>query len=171
MTVGMMAGFYAAWTAPILFYLCVALTSSLGDSRWALAGVLTASVTLLYIHPWTWIPLMAILAIDLAISMLRSIRKKLKLDKNLLAVLIVNGLVDIFKTAISPAYGGVESSIPLAVGVQRSWLNNLLHQPWYMHRLMKSYVNGLFFNPLHVLLASVGALGLLKRGANPPDSS
>jgi hypothetical protein len=41
MTVGMMAGFFAAWTALIPFYICVALTPSLtgGDSKFDVVKV------------------------------------------------------------------------------------------------------------------------------------
>jgi len=105
MTVGMMAGFFAAWTALILFYICVALTPSLtGGSLKSLAILLASSIAMLYIHPWTWSLLMAILTLHLASSTLQSLRKgNFKLDRHLLTVLIGNAIADIVKTLTYPS--------------------------------------------------------------------
>jgi len=73
MTVGVMAGLFAAWTALTLFYICVALTPSLTvGSLKSLTVVLASSIVMLYIHPWIWSLLMAILTLHLAFSTLGS---------------------------------------------------------------------------------------------------
>jgi hypothetical protein len=166
MTVGMMAGFFAAWTALIPFYICVALTPGLmGGSLKSLAIVLTSSIAMLYIHPWTWSLLMAILTLQLALLTLQSLRKRnFKLDKRLLAVLIGNAVADIVKTLICPSYGGLMSSTAV-LGYSRAFgLEPLSDLPRNLHRLTVSYVDGLFFNPLHMALALIGILSLSKKG-------
>jgi len=166
MTVGMMAGFFAAWTALIPFYICVALTPGLaGGSLKSLAIVLASSIAMLYIHPWTWSLLMAILTLHLASSILDSLRKgNFKLDRRLLAVLIGNATADVVKTYISPSYGGLASSTR-ALGNSRAFgFEPLLDLPRNLHRLTVSYVDGLFFNPLHMALALIGILSLSKKG-------
>jgi len=166
MTVGMMAGFFAAWTALILFYICVALTPSLtGGSPKSLAMVLTSSIAMLYIHPRTWSLLMAILTLHLVSSTLQHFRKgDFKLDRCLSAVLIGNAIADVVKTRSSPSYGGLASSIA-TLGYSRAFgLEPLLDLPRNLYRLTVSYVDGLFFNPLHMALALVGILSLSKKG-------
>jgi hypothetical protein len=165
MTVGMMAGFFAAWTALIPFYICVALTPGLtGGSLKSLAVVLISSIGMLYIHPWTWSLLMAILTLYLVSSTLQSFRKgNFKLDKHLLTVLLGNAIADIVKTLTYPSYGGLASSTAI-LGYSRAFgLEPLLDLPRNLHRLTVSYVDGLFFNPLHMALALIGVLSLLKK--------
>jgi len=165
MTVGIMAGFFAAWTALILFYICVALTPGLvRGSLKSLAIVLTSSIAMLYIHPWTWSLLMVILTLHLASSILDSLRKgNFKLDRRLLAVLIGNATADVVKTYISPSYGGLASSTR-ALGNSRAFgFEPLLDLPRSLQRLTVSYVDGLFFNPLHMALALIGVLSLSKK--------
>jgi hypothetical protein len=166
MTVGMMAGSFAAWTALIPFYICIALTPSLtgGDLK-SLTIVLASSIAMLYIHPWTWSLLMAILTLHLASSTLGSLRKgNFKLDKHLLTVLIGNAIADIVKTLTYPSYGGLVSSTAI-LGYSRAFgLEPLLDLPRNLHRLTVSYVDGLFFNPLHMALALIGILSLSKKG-------
>jgi hypothetical protein len=166
MAVGMMAGFFAAWTALIPFYICVALTPSLaGGNLKSLAIVLASSIAMLYIHPWTWSLLMAILTLHLVFSTLQSFRKEnFKLDRCLLAVLIGNAVADIVKTLICPSYGGLMSSTAV-LGYSRAFgLEPLSDLPRNLHRLTVSYVDGLFFNPLHMALALIGILSLSKKG-------
>jgi hypothetical protein len=166
MTVGMMAGFFAAWTALIPFYICVALTSRLTDgSLKSLTIVLVSSIGMLYIHPWTWSLLMAILTLHLASSTLQSLRKgNFKLDRHLLTVLVGNAIADIVKTLTCPSYGGLASSTAV-LGYSRAFgLQPLLDLPRNLHRLTVSYVDGLFFNPLHMALALIGILSLSKKG-------
>jgi hypothetical protein len=166
MTVGMMAGFFAAWTALIPFYICVALTPSLtGESLKSLIIVLASSIGMLYIHPWTWSLLMAILTLHLAFSTLGSFRKgNLKLDKHLLIVLVGNAIADIVKTLTYPSYGGLASSTGALSYSKFFGLEHLLDLPRNLHRLTVSYVDGLFFNPLHMALALIGVLSLSKKG-------
>jgi hypothetical protein len=137
----------------------------LGRNWRVLTGSIITSITTLYIHPWTWGLLMAVLTVHLATSTLKSFKEGgLKLNKHLLTVLALNSIVDALKTTTSPKHGGVaESYTTLVVGVQSSWFNNLLNQPWNLHRLSISYVGGLFFNPLHIILTLIGILSLLKR--------
>jgi hypothetical protein len=113
MTVGMMAGLFAAWTALTPLYICVALTPSLTDgSLKSLMVVLASSIVMLYMHPWTWSLLMAILTLQLALLTLQSLRKgNFKLGKHLPAVLIGNAIADIVKTLTYPSYGGLASSL------------------------------------------------------------
>jgi hypothetical protein len=166
MTVGMMAGYFAAWTALIPFYICIALTPGLtGGSLKSLAVVLASSIGMLYIHPWTWSLLMAILTLHLAFSTLDSLRKgNFKLDRQLLTVLIGNAIADIVKTLAYSSYGGLASSTAV-LGYSRAFgLQPLLDLPRNLHRLTVSYVDGLFFNPLHMALALIGVLSLSKKG-------
>jgi hypothetical protein len=166
MTVGMMAGFFAAWTALIPFYICVALTPRLTDgSLKSLSIALVSSIGMLYIHPWTWSLLMAILTLHLASSTLQSLRKgNFKLDKHLLTVLIGNAIADIVKTITYPNYGGLASSTDVLGYSKAFGLEPLLDLPRNLQRLTVSYVDGLFFNPLHMALALIGVLSLSKKG-------
>lgn len=167
MTVGMMAGFFAAWTATALFYLCVGLTHNLrGCSPWGLASYLMASTAMLYIHPWTWSLLMAALTLHLTLSALDSLKNgRLEVDKRLFTILAVNGSVDLFKTLTSPKYGGLKSSADVVMGLG---FKHLLQLPSSLQRLTVSYVAGLFYNPLHTLLALIGILSLAgRRGPYP----
>jgi uncharacterized protein (DUF2062 family) len=166
MAVGMMAGFFAAWFALIPFYICIALTPSLtGGNLKCLAIVLASSIAMLYIHPWTWSLLMAILTLQLALLTLQSFRKwDFKLDRHLLTVLLGNAIADIVKTLTYPSYGGLASSTAI-LGYSRAFgLEPLLDLPRNLHRLTVSYVDGLFFNPLHMALALIGILSLSKKG-------
>jgi hypothetical protein len=168
MTVGMMAGFFAAWTALIPFYICIALTPSLAEgSLKSLSIVLVSSIAMLYIHPWTWSLLMAILTPHLASSTLQSLRKgNFKLDRHLLTVLIGNAIADIVKTLTYPSYGGLASSTAV-LGYSRAFgFEPLIDLPRSLQRLTVSYVGGLFFNPLHMALALIGILSLSKKGDN-----
>jgi hypothetical protein len=166
MTVGIMAGYFAAWTALIPFYICVALTPRLTDgSLKSLTIVLVSSIAMLYIHPWTWSLLMAILTLHLASSTLQSFRKgNFKLNRHLLTVLIGNAIADIVKTLTYPSYGGLASSIGALSYSKFFGLEPLLDLPRSLQRLTVSYVDGLFFNPLHMALALVGVLSLSKKG-------
>jgi hypothetical protein len=165
MTVGMMAGFFAAWSALIPFYICIALTPSLviGGLK-GLTIALILSITMLYIYPWTWSLLMAILTLYLAFSTLQSLRKgNFKLDKHLLTVLVGNAIADIVKTLTCPRYGGLASSTAV-LGYSRAFgLEQLLDLPRSLQKLTVSYVDGLFFNPLHMALALIGVLSISKR--------
>jgi hypothetical protein len=165
-TVGMMAGLFAAWTALILFYICVALTPSLtGGSLKSLTVVLASSIVMLYIHPWTWSLLMSILTLHLASSTLQSLRKgNFKLGKHLPAVLIGNVIADIVKTLTYPSYGGLANSTRTLGNSRVFGLEHLLDLPRNIQRLTVSYVDGLFFNPLHMALALIGVLSLSKKG-------
>jgi hypothetical protein len=166
MTVGMMAGFFAAWIALIPFYICVALTPDLtGGSLKSLAILLASSIVMLYIHPWTWSLLMVTLTLHLAFSTLQSLRKgNFKLDRHLLTVLVGNAIADIVKTLTYPSSGGLASSTAV-LGYSRAFgLEPLLDLPRNLHRLTVSYVDGLFFNPLHMALALIGVLSLSKKG-------
>jgi hypothetical protein len=165
MAVGMMAGFFAAWTALIPFYICVALTPSLAEGNLkSLAIVLASSIAMLYIHPWTWSLLMAILTLHLVFSTLQSFRKEnFKLDRRLLAVLIGNATADVVKTYISPSYGGLASSTRTLGNSRAFGFEPLLDLPRNLQRLTVSYVDGLFFNPLHMTLALIGVLSLSKK--------
>jgi len=155
MTVGMFAGIFAAWTGLTLFYLCIILVSSLPSSRWCLAGAIASSVALLFIHPWTWSLLMCVLTVNLASSL-----RCAEVDKYLLAVLIVNAIVDALKTLMFPNYGGlICSAISLS---SRIGLNPLLDLPRSLHRLSTTYLGGLFFNPLHMLLSLMGLLSIFR---------
>jgi hypothetical protein len=166
MTVGVMAGFFAAWTALIPFYICIALTPRLIDgSLKSLTVVLASSIAMLYIHPWTWSLLMAILTLHLVFSTLDSFRKEdFKLDKHLLTVLIGNAIADIVKTITCPNYGGLASSTDVLGYSKAFGLKPLLDLSRNLYRLTVSYVDGLFFNPLHMALALIGILSLSKKG-------
>jgi hypothetical protein len=166
MTVGMMAGYFAAWTALIPFYICVALTPNLaGGSLKSLVIILASSIAMLYIHPWTWSLLMATLTLHLASLILASFRKgNFKLDRRLSAILIGNAIADIVKTIICPSYGGL-ASVTTVLSYSRDFgLEPLLDLPRSLQRLTVSYVDGLFFNPLHMALALIGILSLSKKG-------
>jgi len=165
MAVGMMAGFFAAWFALIPFYICIALTPSLtGGSLKSLAIVLASSIAMLYIHPWTWSLLMAILTLQLASSTLQSFRKgNFKLNRHLLTVLAGNALADVVKILTCPSYGGLASSTAVLGNSRAFGLEPLLDLPRNLHRLTVSYVDGLFFNPLHMALALIGILSLSKK--------
>jgi Na+-transporting NADH:ubiquinone oxidoreductase subunit NqrB len=127
--------------------------------------VLASSIAMLYIHPWTWSLLMAILTLHLTFSALDFLRKgNFKLDKHLLTVLAGNIFADIVKTLTYPSYGGLASSTAV-LGYSRAFgLEPLLDLPRNLHRLTVSYVDGLFFNLLHTALALVGVLSLSKKG-------
>ncbi|MEM2703636.1 MAG: hypothetical protein QXR45_10800 [Candidatus Bathyarchaeia archaeon] len=163
MTANMMGGFFTAWMALSLFYACVALTPSLeeGDAK-SLAGCISASVLTLYIHPWTWSLLMAVLTAYLATSTLKSFKRgAVKFNKYIFIVLISNAMADLLKNAITFGRGGLVTS---AYTVSRGFnFNNLLHLLWNLHRITTTYLSGLLFNPLHMLLALVGILNLFKR--------
>ena len=157
MTVGMFAGYFAAWTALIPFYACIALTPGLEER--GLVGCLAASVAMLYIHPWTWSLLMAVLTVHLASKALGSGR----LDRRLLAVLLANAAADTLKTLVSPSYGGLTSSATILGNEKRFGVTPLLDLPRSLRRLSTTYVGGLFLNPLHMLLALIGVLSLLGK--------
>jgi hypothetical protein len=171
MTVGMFAGLYAAWIALIPFYICIMSTLSLRESRWALAGSILTSTALLYIHPWTWCILMAILTLHLIIQTLKSVEKggKLKVDKQLLAVLASNISMDSLKTATSPYHGGLTCSIDILTKGKYFEIyvpfgfEYLLRLPQNLYRLSTTYMCGLFYNPFHMLLAFIGVLSFLNK--------
>ena len=165
MTVGIMTGYFAMWAALTLFYLCVASTPGLEcRSPRSLAIALMVSIMMLYVHPWTWVLLMSVLTVQLVISTVESLRwGKIKLDKYLLTVLIGNVLADIVKTSTSPSYGGLASSVSILGNGRLFGLEPLIGLPRSLQRLTVSYVAGLFYNPLHMLLAFIGMLSLLSR--------
>jgi hypothetical protein len=107
---------------------------------------------------------MAILTLQLASSTLQSFRKgNFKLNRHLLTVLAGNALADVVKTLTCPSYGGLASSTAVLGNSRAFGLEPLLDLPRSLQRLTVSYVDGLFFNPLHMALAFIGVLSLLKR--------
>ena len=163
MTVGMFAGYFALWTALIPFYICITLMPSLRKRNLgSLIGCLTTSIAMLFIHPWTWSLLMTILTVYLIIPVARS-RKSgtIQVDKYLLTVLVANALVDLIKTIMIPQYGGLACSASLFINAFE--FKNLLQIPRTLQRLSTTYVGGLFYNPLHMALALIGVLSLLKK--------
>jgi len=157
MTVGMMSGFFAAWAALALFYACITLTS--GSRVRSIVGSILVSVLLLFVHPWTWGVLMAVLMVYLSSSALRSH----KLDKRVLCVLIANFMADIIKTIFSPTSGGVESLTALAREEKAFGIRNVLVLASNLGTVSRTYVGGLFYNPIHLILSLVGLLTLLRK--------
>ncbi|MEM2614744.1 MAG: hypothetical protein QXO15_11080 [Nitrososphaerota archaeon] len=162
MTVNMYGGFFAAWLAITLFYVCIALTPSVGEGNLkSLVGCTIASIFILYTHPWTWSILMAVLSVYLVASTIGSLKSLgLKLNRQILTLLITNATVDLFKTLTTPRYGGAESSISTLNCYLK--FDNMLKMTWNLQRLTTTYLGGLLFNPLHMLLAFIGILNLLK---------
>jgi hypothetical protein len=163
MTANMFGGFFANWAALTLFYICIGLTPSLtkGDVK-SLTLCIIASTATFYTHTWTWSILMATLTAYLALSTLESLRNgKLTINKHLLTLLIVNAAVDLLKNSLTPGRSGLTAS---ATTLSRySGLENLLNLAWNLNRLTRTYLGGLLFNPLHMLLALIGILSLFKR--------
>jgi hypothetical protein len=163
MTVNMFGGFFANWTALTLFYICIGLTPSLtkGDVK-SLTLCIIASTATFYTHTWTWSILMATLTAYLALSTLESLRNgRLTVNKHLLILLIINATVDLLKNSLTPGRGGLTTS---ATTLSRhSGLENLLNLAWNLNRLTRTYLGGLLFNPLHMLLALIGILSIFKR--------
>jgi len=163
MTVNMFGGFFANWTALTLFYICIGLTPSMteGDVK-SLTLCIIASTATFYTHTWTWSILMATLTAYLALSILESLRSgKLTVNKHLLTLLIVNAAVDLLKNSLTPGRSGLTTS---ATTLGRSvGFENLLSLTWNLNRLTRTYLGGLLFNPLHMLLALIGILSLFKR--------
>ncbi|MEM3605029.1 MAG: hypothetical protein QXU47_05935 [Candidatus Bathyarchaeia archaeon] len=162
MTANMFGGFFMAWTALSLFYLCVGLTPSLmREDVKALALCVAISILMLYIHPWTWSVCMATLLTHLAISALKYVKLgKFAVNRSLFTLLVVNAIVDFLKNILTPCGGGVVAS---AVTLTRAIsFENILKLSWSLNRLTYTYLMGLLFNPLHMALALVGVLSLLK---------
>ena len=165
MTVNVFGGFFASWTAMTLFYLCIALIPSLeeGDVKGTVSCVLL-STAMLYTHPWTWSLFMAALTVYLATVTLRSkpLKDSLKTNKHILILLTANVLVDLLKSLLTPSYGGLEGSTSYALntGFGLDHLTNTLRD---LHRMTTTFLGGLLYNPLHVILALIGTLSLTKR--------
>jgi len=163
MTVNMFGGFFANWTALTLFYICIGLTPSLieGNVK-SLTICIIASTATFYTHTWTWSILMATLTAYLALSTLESLRSgRLTVNKHLLTLLIVNAAVDLLKNSLTPGRSGLTAS---ATTLGRSvGFENLLNLAWSLNRLTRTYLGGLLFNPLHMLLALIGILSMFKR--------
>lgn len=164
MTVGMYAGFYAAWMALMPFYICVMLTPSIGGTNRALIGLIFASIVTLYIHPWTWALMITILTFHLIIQIISSFKRgSLYINKNLLLTLLLNVGMDIFKTVFLTTQGGLISTVTILTKSRVFGFNSLLDLSRNLNRLTNSYVGGLFFNPLHILLALIGVLAISTR--------
>ena len=163
MTVNMFGGFFANWAALTLFYTCIGLTPSLtkGDVK-SLTLCIIASTAMFYTHTWTWSILMATLTAYLALSTLESLRSgRLTVNKHLLTLLIINATVDLLKNSLTPGRSGLTVS---ATTLSRSvGFENLLNLAWNLNRLTRTYLGGLLFNPLHMLLALIGILSMFKR--------
>jgi hypothetical protein len=164
MTANMFGGFFANWVALTLFYACIGLTPSLvmGDVK-SLVLCIIASTAMFYMHTWTWGIIMATLTAYLALSTLESLRSgKPTVNKHLLTLLIVNAAVDLLKNSLTPGRSGLTAS---ATTLSRySGFENLLNLAWNLNRLTRTYLGGLLFNPLHMLLALIGILSMFKRG-------
>jgi len=164
MTANIFGGFFANWTALTLFYICIGLTPSLteGDVK-SLVLCIIASTATFYTHTWTWSILTATLTAYLALSTLELLRNgKPIVNRSLLTVLIVNAAVDLLKNSLTPGRSGLTAS---ATTLGRSvGFENLLNLAWNLNRLTRTYLGGLLFNPLHMLLALIGILSLFKRG-------
>ena len=160
MTVGIYAGYFAAWTGLTLFYICIVLTlSSEGRRLESLIGSIVSSTALLYIHPWTWSVLMTVLTAYLVVSTIDSRR----VNRQLLAVLLINVTVDVFKTVTSQGYGGLVSSAKVLGNGKVFGFKPMLELFKHLRHLSTTYMGGLFFNPLYMLLTLIGVLSLLKR--------
>jgi hypothetical protein len=105
---------------------------------------------------------MATLTAYLALLTLESLRsERLTVNKHLLTLLIVNAAVDLLKNSLTPGRSGLTAS---ATTLGRSvGFENLLNLAWSLNRLTNTYLGGLLFNPLHILLALIGILSLFKR--------
>jgi hypothetical protein len=164
MTVNMFGGFFAYWAALTLFYVCIGLTPSLAknDVR-SLALCVIISTTMFYTHTCTWSVLMATLTVYLALSTLESLKSgKLTVNKHLLTLLIINATSDLLKNSLTPGKEGLTGS---AGTLSRNiGFENLQTLHRNLERLYISYLGGLLFNPLHMLLALIGILSMFKRG-------
>jgi len=164
MTVGMYAGFYAAWMALIPFYICIMLTPRLEKTNRSSIGLIIASTVTLYIHPWTWTILMTVLTLYLIVQTFESVKRgSIHINRSLLLTLLLNIGIDLFKTVALPAQGGLISSITVLSNSRVFGFKCLLELSENLNRLTNSYVGGLFFNPLHTLLALIGILSLSNR--------
>jgi hypothetical protein len=163
MTANMFGGFFANWVALTLFYICIGLTPSMaeGDVK-SLALCIIVSTATFYMHTWTWSILMATLTAYLALLTLESLRsERLTVNKHLLTLLIVNAAVDLLKNSLTPGRSGLTASAT-TLG-RASGFENLLNLAWNLNRLTRTYLGGLLFNPLHMLLALIGILSMFKR--------
>ncbi|MBS7617792.1 hypothetical protein KEJ25_04195, partial [Candidatus Bathyarchaeota archaeon] len=69
---------------------------------------------------------------------------------------------DALKTVLSQNYGGLASSARIIASLS---LENISLLTWNLHRITNTYVAGLFLNPLHMTLALIGAVSMLKAGS------
>lgn len=165
MTVGMVAGFFAAWTAMALFYPCIALAADL--DHWkptVLTTLMVLSLATLLIHPWTWSLLMVVLTLHLIISGLRNILNgKFGVNKWLLIVLAVNIAADFLKTMATPQRGGLETAMATLEAGRFITFEHLFDQGLNLRLLSTSYMGGSFYNPLHMIFGFIGALSILLK--------
>ncbi|MBS7612534.1 hypothetical protein KEJ27_10130, partial [Candidatus Bathyarchaeota archaeon] len=104
--------------------------------------------------------MMGVLTVYLASLIISSSsRGVFHVDKSLLTVLTANALADALKTVLSPNYGGLASSVRTIANLS---LENISLLTWNLHRITNTYVAGLFLNPLHMTLALIGAVSMLK---------
>jgi hypothetical protein len=164
MTVGMFGGFFAAWAALSLFYTCIALTPSLMKrSLKGLMGCILASIVMLYTHPWTWCLLICILTIYLTVSTFETLKSsRFKINTYILTVLIINATVELIKNMVTPRYGGLESSVQALSKNIELGLDQLMGFR-SINRISTTYLGGLLYNPLHILLALIGIISFLKK--------
>ncbi|RLI24312.1 hypothetical protein DRO58_07525, partial [Candidatus Bathyarchaeota archaeon] len=165
MTVGMAAGFFAAWTAMAFFYPCIALAADLDQWKPAvLTALIILSLATLFIHLWTWSLLMIVLALHLIISGLRNVLNgRFSVDKWLLIVLAVNIAADFLKTMATPQRGGLETAMATLEADRFIAFEHLFDQGLNLKRLSTSYIAGSFYNPLHMILGFIGTLSLLLK--------
>ena len=163
MTVDILGGFFMAWITLSLFYICICLTPSMmeGDVK-SLTLCIVTSILMLYIHPWTWSVLMAVLTAYLIFQTVKSLKTDgLRVNRSLFTLLLVNVATDILKSIITPGLGGLTTSASTLN--EYFGFENLLNLAWNLNRLTNTYLGGLLFNPLHMLLALIGILSLFKR--------
>jgi hypothetical protein len=166
MTVNMIAGFYANWMAISLLYACIALIPSLKEGNPKdLLWCVVISAVMLYIHPWTWNVFIAILIVYLIFSTSDLFKTlSFKQNKYLFIVLMTNALADLLRSIFTP-YGGLNcliSTLGGGFGSRGVGFNNLINLTWNLCRLSTTYLGATFYNPLHMLLALIGILSLLK---------
>ena len=157
-SVGIWAGYYANWLALAESYLL--LTSVLlfakARTRGLFASMLSASVAILFTHPWTWtimVALVAVLALD------SYLRKTGMIPWVPIAVLLAANLIlDLARIFFIGSYGGEQAGYDVAKSV--SPLD--IFQAWPNALGVFSYYDGYLANALYIALAFVAIVAVYR---------
>jgi len=158
LTVGVWAGYYANWLALAESYTLLTgfLLFSKNRSRKAYLLIFSASLILLFTHPWTWTIVLVLVTLVAAENYLNN--RNISLLKPILLLAAFDASVDLARILIIGSYGGEKAAYDIATRaspfeIANAWPNSVSTFQHY---------DGYLANAVYLVLALVAMISLYR---------